>query len=109
MNDMAKPPVLFEIPKPLAEKVNTRNFGMVTMTAPAPSTIERIVGGADRAKDTDVPYRALVAECATGEHGERFTPALLAKLPGQCYVDWLDLRAAAIRVCGLSRDNVGNI
>ncbi|WP_429554298.1 hypothetical protein [Paraburkholderia sp. MM5477-R1] len=106
---MSKPPApMFAIPKPLSEKVRTRHFGTVTLTAAAPADIERIVGTVEKSKDADIPYRALVALCATGEHGERFTSELLSQLPGQCYVDWLDLRAAAVRVCGLSRENVGN-
>lgn len=105
----AAAPILFQIPKPRVEEIKTRNFGTVTMTAASPAVIERVIGAASKsAKDTDGPYRSLVAECAVGEHGERFTVALLQRLPGQCYLDWMDLRGAAIRVCGLSRESVGN-
>ncbi|MGF6958004.1 hypothetical protein [Paraburkholderia youngii] len=106
MNDMAKPPALFVLPKPLTEKIVTRYFGTVTLSAAPPADIERIIGGASKAKDTDAPYRELVALCAVGEHGERFTADMLARLPGQCYLDWLDLRGAAVRVCGLNREEV---
>ncbi|MEM5403773.1 hypothetical protein [Paraburkholderia unamae] len=106
MNDLAKPPVLFEVPAPLSEKVPTRNFGVVTMTSPAPHVIEKVFGNYVNGKDDEAPYRELVAECARGEKGERFTAALLANLPGQCFGDWLDLRSAVVRVCGLNREAV---
>ena len=107
MNDIQKPVAapLFTIPAPKFEKLPTQNFGTVTVSAPSPAFIEKLVGAADKTKDPDIYYRQLVAECVTGEHGERFTPALLASLPGNCYVDWLQLRAAAIRVCGLSQED----
>lgn len=116
-------PNYFQIPAPLTEKITTQNFGTVTVCAPSPAVIERIIGafnaGSEQAddkakvrtkpKDEDAPYRELVAECASGAHGERFTPDLLAHLPGQCFGDWVALRAAAIRVCGMNRDEVGKV
>lgn len=130
MNDMTNPaaPTYFEIPKPRTKEVPTENFGKVTVTAPPPQVIEQIIGqfgntqredkpplrpgmkakSAPSVPDEDAPFRALVAECVVGEHGERFTVSLLARLPGQCWRDWLDMRAATMEVCGLSRESVGN-
>ncbi|MEX3819586.1 hypothetical protein AB3X93_14705, partial [Paraburkholderia sp. BR14262] len=103
-------PRYFHIPKPLTEQLPTRNFGTITMTSPSPAVIENIMGSLGKPDaDEGASYRELVAACATGEHGERFTAALLAELPGQCLMDWIKLRTAALRICGVSEESVGNI
>jgi hypothetical protein len=112
MNDMTKPPAsgqaFFEIPKPAVEVVETANFGVVTLTAPPTLILEEVFRKHAGKKDEGPLYRALVAACARGANGERFTEDGLAGLPGQCLRDWTDLRKAAMVVAGLDRKAVGN-
>jgi hypothetical protein len=64
--------------------------------------MERYGNGKD---DTRFGY-ALVAESATGAHGERFTVAAIEALPARALRDFAALAKAATRVNGLSRDAV---
>ncbi|MGF6986548.1 hypothetical protein QFZ99_006089 [Paraburkholderia atlantica] len=106
MNDMQKPqPLLFTLPM-RSEKLDTEYFGTVTVSELPVPLLKQFF---ERQGNTKDPLRvgyALICECVTGAHGERFTPASIDTLPGRVMRDLTSMIDVAQRVNGLARDEV---
>jgi hypothetical protein len=107
MTDLSQPAPSFDL-TPASEQVETQCFGVVTISDIGADGIERIATGLRAAGKTDdrEMSRQLLVECATGPNGERFTLEQLAHLPARAFRDRIRLLNAAMRVNGLSADEV---
>ncbi|MGF6981427.1 hypothetical protein QFZ99_000903 [Paraburkholderia atlantica] len=106
MNDVRPAsPLLFTLPTQ-TEKVKTENFGTVLISElPVPLLTKFFEQHADTKDPVRMGY-ALICECVTGEHGERFTIATIDALPGRAMRDLTKMIDAAQRVNGFTQGAV---
>jgi hypothetical protein len=106
MNDINKKAVPAFNVTPHEETINTRCFGQVRIHDIGAHRIEALLAAHQDEQDNLPLLRAILCEAGEGEHGERFTPDLLRKLPARAFRDSRELMVAAGRVNGLARDDV---
>ncbi|WP_429467550.1 hypothetical protein [Paraburkholderia sp. WSM4175] len=107
MNDMQKPAglPLFTLATQ-TEKLKTEHFGTVTVSElPVPLLTKFFERHGEKKDPVRMGY-ALICECVTGEHGERFTMASIDALPGRAMRDLTQMIDAAQRVNGFTQDAV---
>jgi hypothetical protein len=108
MNDMQKLPgglPLFTLATQ-TEKLKTEHFGTVTIAELPLPAVTRFFERQGNTKDPVRVGYALLCECVTGEHGERFTLATIDALPGRVMRDLTRMIDVAQRVNGFARDEV---
>lgn len=109
MNDINKKAMpAFNI-EPLEETISTRCFGKVTIHDIGAQRMEALFAAHAKDEDNMPLLRAILCEAGEGEHGERFTYALLDALPARAFQDSRELMVAAGRVNGLGKQDVEKV
>ncbi|MFM0224169.1 hypothetical protein [Paraburkholderia dipogonis] len=108
MTDLSVPPdgPAFDPPAFESEQIETRCFGVVTVSDVGAEQFEALLAQPVYQQDTNALIRALLVEGARGANGERLTDDLLTHLPARGFHDRVKLMTAAARVNGLSTDEV---
>lgn len=108
MTDLSNPldGPLFPAPEFQSEQIDTRCFGMVTVSEISAERFEALIAQPAYQQDTNALISVLLIEGARGANGERLTDDLLAHLPARGFHDRVKLMTATARVNGLSTDEV---
>jgi hypothetical protein len=105
MNDMAHPPAVFVVSFN-TDTVHTAMFGTVTVSEIASRRLTALYQEHDPEHDGEGFGYALLCECVTGEHGERFTFDVLESLPNRALPDMKAMMSTAIRLNGMNGEEV---
>jgi hypothetical protein len=105
MNDMAHPPATFQVIFE-TEQIETAMFGTVSVSEIPSRRLTKLYQEHDPEHDGQGFGNALLCECITGEHGERFTFEVLESLPNRALPDMKAMMSAAIRLNGMNREEV---
>lgn len=105
MNDMSQPPAVFQVTFN-TERIETTMFGTVTVSEIPSRRLAKLYQDHNPEADGQSFGFALLCECVTGEHGERFTNAVLESLPNRALADMKKLTQAAVRLNGTDHAEV---